>query len=597
MNEPPVTGLSALDWAIVLGYPLFSLAIGIYVWRLVRTVQDFIVAGQHIGLFLGVASMAGTEMGLITVMYSAQKGFTGGFATFHIALAGGLATLLVGITGLFVYRLRALGVLTIPEFYERRFDRTTRILGGLMMAIGGILNMGLFLKVGSMFLVGVSGLSQHDWALPAVMTFLLVLVLLYTCLGGMVSVVVTDYVQFVLLSFGALGCSLLALYERGWQRLFDDVWRYMGSAGFDPTVATGSFGWDYIVWMLFTGLASCALWPTAVARALSMESPAAVRRQYIWSSVSFTVRFLIPYLWGIAAFSFVMGNPTWRELFFPAGYPPPEKLPDGVTAQNNLYAMPMYLANLLPVGLLGCITAAMLAAFMSTHDSYLLCWATVLVQDVIGPIYERPGRTLSTRARLLLSRVLIVVIGLYVWYWGLIYQGDQDIWDYMAITGSIYFAGAFALLLGGLYTRWASAFGAKLALVAGFTAVLGLEPVQRMLGITLAAERVGLATIGLTVAALVVGSVLRPRCLPDQSPELAPSAPSRWGVSAAVLAAVLVVVFIVQRTNGWEAFWKVFLVATLGVFALMALVVTLGGLRDTVRLIRALHNADQRIRE
>ena len=58
-------------------------------------------------------------------------------------------------------------MLTIPEFYERRFDRRTRVLGGIMMALGGILNMGLFLQVGSKFLVGITGLSAASFALAA----------------------------------------------------------------------------------------------------------------------------------------------------------------------------------------------------------------------------------------------------------------------------------------------------------------------------------------------------------------------------------------------------------------------------------------------
>ena len=79
---------------------------------------DFIGANRKIGLYLGVASMAGTEMGLITIMYSAQKGFTGGFAAFHIAVVAGIVTFLVGISGFIVVPLRKLKVLTIPEFYE-----------------------------------------------------------------------------------------------------------------------------------------------------------------------------------------------------------------------------------------------------------------------------------------------------------------------------------------------------------------------------------------------------------------------------------------------------------------------------------------------
>jgi solute:Na+ symporter, SSS family len=115
----------------------------------------------------------------------------------------------------------------------------------------------------------------------------------------------------------------------------------------------------------------------------------------------------------------------------------------------------------------------MIAAFMSTHDSYLLCWSSVLTQDVIAPIREAQGRPLSSKARVTLTRVLIVAIGMYILYWGLIYRGDDDIWDYMAVTGAIYFTGAFALLVGGLYWRRASSTGAFLALLTGMSAILG----------------------------------------------------------------------------------------------------------------------------
>ena len=504
------TNFTAVDWVIVILYPLISVAIGLYVRKLIVNMSDFVVAGRGLGLYLGIATMTGTELGLITVMYSSQKGFTGGFAAFHIALAAGIVTFLVGATGFFVFRLREMGVMTIPEFYEKRFDRKTRILGGIMMALGGILNMGLFLKVGSMFLVGITGMSDVGWALPAVMVFLITLVLLYTCLGGMVSVVLADYVQFVLLSFGLLLTTVLVIQHVGWTNAFDTVRDQMGRGGFDPTVAESAFGWEYIIWMGFLGLVNCGIWPTAVARALAMDSPRAVKRQYMLASISFLIRFLIPYVWGICAFVFIMHDSGLRELFFPAGYPPPETLPPGVDAVDNLYAMPLLLGRILPAGLIGLMTAGMIAAFMSTHDSYLLCWSTVLTQDVIAPLRESRGRPLSSQARVTLSRVLIVAIGLYVLYWGLIYDGEDDIWDYMAVTGAIYFTGAFALLLGGLYWRRASSTGAFLALLAGLSAIFGLSPVQAVVGIDIPSERVGLVSIAATVLVMLFGSLLFP---------------------------------------------------------------------------------------
>ena len=149
-----------------------------------------------------------------------------------------------------------------------------------------------------------------------------------------------------------------------------------------------------------------------------------------------------------------------------------------MTPLDNLYGMPLFLGRILPAGVIGIITAGMIAAFMSTHDSYLLCWSSVLTQDVVAPLYEQGARRLSARARITLTRVFIVVIGVYVLCWGLLYHGSDDIWDYMAVTGAIYFAGAFALLLGGLYWKRASSTGALLALLAGLVAILGLSPVQ-----------------------------------------------------------------------------------------------------------------------
>ncbi|RAP29024.1 hypothetical protein DID78_04010, partial [Candidatus Marinamargulisbacteria bacterium SCGC AG-343-D04] len=253
------SSFSLLDTLIVVTYLGLSLLIGLFARKHINSMDDYVSAGRNIKPFLGVATMAGTEMGLITIMYSAQKGFSSGFAAFHIALIAGIVTFLVGISGFIVVPLRKLQVLTIPEFYEKRFDKKTRVLGGVMLAIGGILNMGLFLKVGAMFIGGVTGLSQHSWAVPAIMTALLLLVLIYTTMGGMISVILTDYVQFVVLSFGLLVTVILAIKSLGWSTIFEQTQLMLGSAGFNPLSSEGEFGITYVLWMIITaGLVSCA---------------------------------------------------------------------------------------------------------------------------------------------------------------------------------------------------------------------------------------------------------------------------------------------------------------------------------------------------
>ena len=468
-NAASQTNFTPLDWVIVVVYLLLSVGVAFFVKRYAGNMTNFVSAGRAVGTWLGIATLTGTEMGLITVMYSAQKGFTSGFAAFHIGVIAGIVAFLIGVTGFIVVRLRAHEVLTIPEYYEKRFGRRTRILGGIMLAFGGLLNMGLFLKVGAMFIVGITGMVPDSVAVNTVMVVLLALVLVYTVIGGMISVVITDYIQFVILSVGLLVAGWLAIESVEWDNLFETVRTHKGEAGFNPVAADSSFGFEYVAWMFFLGIVNCALWPTAVARALAMESTTALKRQYTWSSISFAIRMIIPNLLGVCAFVFVMTkSPDLQAVFFPEEA--------DVKAVDNLYAMPIFLGRILPAGLIGLITAAMIAAFMSTHDGYLLCWSTVITQDIIAPLFKE---RLDNPTRIKITRVLIVLIGLYILYWGLFYTGEEDIWDYMAVTGAIYFTGAFSLLFGGLYWHRASSTGAVLALLVGITAVLGLGPVQK----------------------------------------------------------------------------------------------------------------------
>ena len=500
---------SSLDWCIVVGYMSLLVFVGLIANRFISGIASYVVAGRGLGTALSVATMTGTELGLITVMYSAQKGFTGGFAAFHIAVIACIVTFLVGLTGFIVVPLRETKVMTIPEYYEIRFGRRTRILGGVLLAFGGILNMGLFLKIGSQFIIGVTGIDPSGGLLALVMISLITLVLFYTILGGMVSVVLADYVQFTVLSIGLLLLVYLTLSTFSWTEMVEVVRQHKGEAGFDPTIKGSGFGPAYMSWQVVLGFGSCAIWPTAVARALAGKNSQVVKRQYMFSSISFLIRFLIPYFLGIAGFVFVMkAGGVFREAFFPVGDMEP---------LDNLYAMPIFLSHVLPTGLLGLVTAAMIAAFMSTHDSYLLCWSSVIVLDIVNPLRE--GRPLTERGKVFLTRFVMVLIGIYILVWGLWYEGSDDIWEYMGITGAIYTTGAMSLLGFGLYWKRASSTGAVLALLSGFSAIFGLgkvrtllnyDALERVIGIELTAPVMGLFTLTLSLSAMFVGSLIWP---------------------------------------------------------------------------------------
>jgi SSS family solute:Na+ symporter len=450
--------------------------------------------------------MLGSEIGLVTVMYTAQKGFNGGFSAFHIGVVAGAMCLLVGLSGFIVVPLRKTGVMTIPEYYEKRFSRGVRIVGGAIMVIAGVMNMGVYLKASGVFLTELTGMSDPT-SVNWVMTILTAVVLVYTIVGGMVSVVITDYVQYVLLALAMLGVSLYAVMQIGWEPLVETVKTVHGEAGFDPFNQEG-FGITYVIWMLFTfGVVSCAVWPTAVARVLAAENERVVGHLYIWSSIGFMTRFIIPQFLGICALAWLL------KLGPQTGY----FTADGTLINNadeSLKAMPRFLAWALPTGGIGLFAAGMLAAMMSTHCSYLLCWATTIVEDVVNPSVN--GR-LSMASRLFLTRTMVFVVGVFLLAWSIFYPMEQDMLDYLAVSAGVYAAGACALLILGLYWRRASRIGAYFALFSGLLALLGLTPVRRLLSLTnedlgfeVTEAHIGLGTVGIAMLSMIAGSFLFP---------------------------------------------------------------------------------------
>src|SRR5438067_11682361 len=121
-----MTHFSWLDGSIVGFYLLVTMSAGIAVRRYVANVEDFLVAGREMNVYLGVASLAATEFGIVTCMYTAQNGYEKGFAGSTPGLITAAAMFIVGVTGFCVKPLRDAGVMTIPELFEKRFGWPVR---------------------------------------------------------------------------------------------------------------------------------------------------------------------------------------------------------------------------------------------------------------------------------------------------------------------------------------------------------------------------------------------------------------------------------------------------------------------------------------
>ncbi len=479
----------AIDAGIVGLYLMLTIGAGLWVRRYVGKVEHFLVAGREMNVYLGIASLAATEFGVITCMYAAQSGYEKGFSGMVPGILYAVAMLFVGITGFCIKPLRQSGVITIPELLERQFGPRIRWLAGVVIVLGGLLNMGVFLRVGGEYLVYSTGMNEQR--LVITMTVLLAGVALYTVLGGMLSVLVTDYMQFIVMSIGLLAVTLLVLHDVGWSTLVSTVQAKYGAGGFNPLVAP-NLGWSYVLFFFVLNLSAVLTWQTMIARVLAAKDANVGQKVYRGTSMFFVCRFLIPGLWGIAALA---------------------TLAPGEVG-NSLHAMPKYLATLVPSGLIGLVVAAMLAAEMSTDSSYMLTWGSVIYNDILAPFRRR--KPWSESMGLLINRFIVACIGVFLLVFGLWYELKGDLWTYIGVTGSIYLSSISVLLVACCYWKRATAWGAGGAILLGALFPLGYLVMEQIPATKDLAKQIGphisgLAAYAAAALAMIIGSLLTPR--------------------------------------------------------------------------------------
>jgi Na+/proline symporter len=435
VTAPPiVSSFSLLDGAIAVLSLVATLWIGLRVKRYIGTIEDYLVANRGMGLYVGAASLLSTEVGIITYMYQSQFGFVAGFSAFVTGLITLGVCLVVGRTGFVITRLREMEILTVPEYFEKRYGRSVRVLAGVLMAFGGSLNLGIFPIIEARFLAIVTGIPSRyvGWTMAG----LLLIALVYTAIGGMVSLIVTNYVQYLFLAAGTVMVTLVCLRQAGWGGMVSTVESHMGGRGFDPV---GDLGVGFIVWQILLWVALMTVWQSVAMRTFSTKDAAVGKKMFTLTGFLFLGRALIPMAWGIAALAFFWGRaepvaappaPTRMaqiqrldaqldETFqsdldegrlgraLPqvdllerlareesAHSPEAARLEESARDRRGeigLLAMPWMLATILPTGILGLVVAGMLAASISTYAGYFLGWSSIIAQDIVAPLLSSRG--------------------------------------------------------------------------------------------------------------------------------------------------------------------------------------------------------------
>lgn len=477
---------SPADWAIVIFALVLISVSGYAVRKYIHNLSDYLVAERAMGPWVGTASLVSTEIGIITFVYFAELGYVAGFSAFIIALIGGLAAFAVGKTGFVIKHLRELEIMTVPEYFQKRYTRGVRILAGCLMAFGGALNMGIWPKLEASFLNIVLGIRMEH--LPATMAILLLIVLVYTAAGGMVSLIVTNYIQYLFLSLGAIIITVVALHSVGFSSIVSSVQTNLGKAGFNP-LTNHEFGLAFLVWQVAISLASMTTWQSISMRSFAAKDTRTGKKMFKLTGVLFVGRGVLPIFWGVAALAFFGSRMNHRD------------------------AMAHLVATILPHGLLGLVVAGMVAASLSSFSGYLLAWSSIISRDIVSPLLRRD---LSEKGKVLLTRVTVIGLTGFIMVWGLIYTIPGPAYFYLNITADLFVAATFVSVVGGAYWRRSSSLGAYLAFILGCvgaaTFFFGVSPIAA-----------GLYSFGFAFAGHLLGSMLRPDRRRRVSTEALPS--------------------------------------------------------------------------
>jgi SSS family solute:Na+ symporter len=333
------------------------------------------------------------------------------------------------------------------------------------------------------------------------MGLLLLMVTVYTILGGMLSVLITDFLQFVVMSAGLLIVTVMILVCVGWERIAEAVSQNYGAAGYNPFISP-RLGWAYVVFQLLLNTAATLTWQTVIARVLSAKDARTGQRIFTRTSFFFVCRWMIPGLWGMAALA----------TLTPAAY---ATLSPSMQQDPSLYAVPLFLSTFVPVGLMGILIAAMLAADMSTDSSYMLTWGSVIYNDILAPFRRKSG-AFSERRGLLWNRLIVAAIGLYLFFFGLVYKIEGNVWDYLTLTGSVYLSSMSVLLIACCYWSRANSWGAIGAILLGAAVPVTYLTMQKVPSTsdfannTIGPYYSGIAAFVAAALGMIVGSLLKP---------------------------------------------------------------------------------------
>ena len=454
-----------MDIAVVVIYLLGMIAFGFWGRRRAKTESDFLVAGRRLGPLLYSGTMAAVVLGGASTIGGVGLGYEYGISGMWLVVAIGVG--IIALSLLFAGRIQRLRVYTVSQMLELRYGPGSSVLSGVVMW-----GYTLMLSVTSTIAYGTIFSALFDIGrVPAILIGGGV-VIIYSTLGGMWSITLTDFVQFLIQTVGIFFILLPIVLSKvgGFSGLAEAV----PDDALSLTAIGGETILTYFVIYSFGLLIGQDIWQ----RVFTARSPGVAR----WAGTAAGVYCLA---YGVAGA--LVG--TAAQALLPA-------------LDNRDDAFAELVSLQLPAVLAGLVLAAALAAVMSTSSGALIATATVFRHSIVARLLKQTPTDAdddevgSNRYYVLGFGLVMVAISCIL----------LDVVAALTVAYAILVGGLLVPILGDLLWRRGTNVGAVAAMAVGTVATLATMIV---LGDIYANEPIYVG-LGSGLLVFVVGSLLSP---------------------------------------------------------------------------------------
>ena len=422
-----------MNVAIIVAYLVAMVAIGLVAARRARSAEDYRVAGRRLGPVFYTGTMAAVVLGGASTVGGIALGHTYGLSGMWLVVA--IAVGILALSLFFAGRIASLKIYTVSEMLALRFGAgiASRVSSIVMLAYTVMLAVTSTSAYASIFTV------LFPMGRTSAILLGSLVVIAYSCLGGMWSITLTDMMQFVFMTIGIFAILLPFSLSAagGWSGLgerLDATYFSLDGMGFQSIVTM------FVVYG-FGMLIGQDIWQ----RVLTARSPQTARWGGVLSAVYIGIFGVAGAVIGMAA-AVVM---------------PSLEVPDDAFARMAVEHV--------PAGLGGIVLSAGVAAMMSTASGALIAAATVARVDVLPMLKGAVSSTDGGEEEVSGDRRYMIVLGVAVTIFSVLVP---DVVTALTIAYDLLVGGLLVAILGGLTWRRGNAVGAASSMVAGAIAVV-----------------------------------------------------------------------------------------------------------------------------